>query len=388
MQYACPAPSTEKATMQNMAVLCDGDPMIVLVAGRWCCLLCRRQCTTLQELHEHLSNEMHVEKEAAGRRNGRIVDKPRANSWVLNFAQRALLHAAQLQRKLLTRHDPLHVHKLLGSACALNFAAKGWALLWTAEVCPFDAALAAHAALTASSFLFQLPRSPLALTHGYLNQEIRLHTACFSARALVLISVDALRRWMGMPALDAKSAALCCLPFHLAVDEITRALGAPQVSSIRGHHEVEECRTNVWWFRLTRSSSLRDNVRPLLSGAQFVNNYCLLFGGSRRQGIAFAWLAWSQLNAFLMTLRKKQLISEDGLALSYTTLSAIVTFACLSQAGSPLTSLLVGSALMTLRCMGCNKYLLWLALLAAGGINSVERLKSHVESYTYGTMQE
>jgi len=199
-----------------------------------------------------------------------------------------------------------------------------------------------------------LPRSGLALTHGYLSREVRLHTVFFSARAMMLIAVDEYRHRTAGSYLDATSVALCCLPFHVAVDTATWAYGTPGVSSVRGNHSPPSDALR---------NPLRDFVRPFLSGAQFVNNHALLFGGPSRQGIAFAWLAWSQLNAFLMTLRRKQLISEDGLALSYTMLTVCVTVACLGLATGPMASMFAGTTLMLLRTRGCNKYGLWLGIL-------------------------
>ena len=346
-------------------LLCDGDPMVVFVAGRWCCLLCRRQCKTMEELQAHLQDSSHVAKEAAGRKNGRIVEKPSAMSVARERVSAALRFGSQVRLKLFTRQDWLHVHKLLGVSCALNFGKKSVSLLRTTEVRPCDVALVMHVALAFSSFVFRLPKSTVALTHGYLSQETRLHTVCFSARALTLIVVDEMRAWAEAPLLSARGAGLWCLPFHLAIDAVTRALGTPGITSIRGSHDPgEKCRYHEWWARFTGGASARDAVRPLLSGAQFVNNHALLFGAQRRQGIAFAWLAWSQLNAFLMTLRRKQLISEEGLAASYTLLTTCVTAACLAQAASPLASLSLGALMMALRARGCNKYALWLGLLA------------------------
>ena len=345
-------------------LLCDGDPMVVLVAGRWCCLLCRRQCKTMEELQAHLLDSSHVAKEAAGRESGRIVEKPSAVSVAVKRGKAVLRLCSLLRLKLFTRQDRLHAHKLLGACCAFNFGVKSVVLLRSGELHPCDAALGMHIVLALSSFMFRLPKSTVALTHGYLSQETRLHTVCFSARALSLIFVDALRARAGARWLSAMSAALWCLPFHVAVDATTWALGTPGITSIRGSHDTgEKCRHHEWWARFTGGASARDAIRPLLSGAQFVNNHCLLFGAQRRQGIAFAWLAWSQLNAFLMTLRRKQLISEEGLALSYTLLSVCVTAACLAQATSPLLSIAAGALLMALRARGCNKYALWCCLL-------------------------
>ena len=81
--------------------------------------------------------------------------------------------------------------------------------------------------------------------------------------------------------------------------------------------------------------------------------------------IAFSHLSWVQLNAFSMTLRKKQILTEHGLFGTYALLSLAVTSSCLYHTARPLASLVIGVAMLSLRARGVSKYWLWAGLGAA-----------------------
>ena len=66
-------PEPPAATVAALTLLCDGEPMVAqLATNRWCCLLCRKQSKSVEELNEHLCGEDHRREEAAGRLSGRI----------------------------------------------------------------------------------------------------------------------------------------------------------------------------------------------------------------------------------------------------------------------------------------------------------------------------
>ena len=98
---------------------------------------------------------------------------------------------------------------------------------------------------------------------------------------------------------------------------------------------------------------------------QFTNNHALLHGGGRRAEIAFLLLGWVQINALCMTLRKKALLTEEGLMRAYTLLSVCVTAASLALTRHAAVSLAAGAALLTLRAHGVPKYRLWAGALIA-----------------------
>ena len=137
-----------------------------------------------------------------------------------------------------------------------------------------------------------------------------------------------------------------CLPFHLAADVATRRHGKPGWSSVRGHV-----------LQPMRPADIA--LRRLLSLFQFVNNHAMCFAGHGSAGVAFCQLSWVQLNAFTMTLRKKQLLTAHGLIGVYALLSVLVTVSCLHLTSRPLLSVTWGAALLWFRTCGVSKYALW-----------------------------
>jgi hypothetical protein len=284
----------------------------------------------------------------------------------LGFSTRC---ATSNYHKLATRRDPAHVHKALGTLALFNFATKAACLVRGVPMRALDGWLVVHVALLATGYGFRVPQNPLVLTHGYISEESRAHTLTFSLRSLALILaaelvVDA--QW------TAAVRALLCLPFHLAADMATARLGDPGVSSIRGG-------------RNARSHPPRVVVARVLSAMQFISNHALLFccegggddgaapgdavgAGGAGVPAAFAWLAWCQINAFLLTLHRKQLLSDLGLACAYFALSLAVAAACLAHAARPSVSVATGVLLLVLRAQGINKYALWLGSLAVGSL--------------------
>ena len=263
-------------------------------------------------------------------------------------------------RKLATRQDRFHLHKAFGLICMLNFLYHISALLMHQRFTPANGWLAAHAALALTSRAFYVSERADRVSYGYLTEEIRWHALLFSLRNIAFVVLaEVLRRCLPHVAADDSTLApcffaACALPFHLAVDAATRAHGMPGWTSIRGHATLN--------MLLLPAEHV---VRRALSAMQFINNHALLFGGARRAEIAFLLLAWVQLNAFCMTLRKKAIITEESLMRTYTLLSVLVTAGSLGLATDAVGSLAAGVALVGLRGLGVSKYWLWASALVA-----------------------
>ncbi len=350
-------------------LLCDGQPLLLQFSERnYWCALCHRQATSAALFLEHVQSARHRDAVRKGVESGRVrrwrhpcarlvcEDVPNA----CRAAGRAIWSVACLSlAKLITRQDRAHVHKVLALCCLYNFATKLAALLRTGtmEVC--DGWLLAHAALPLSSFRFIVPGRGDAVNQGFITREVRLHTSLFSLRQLAAVALQLAcgRGWLGARARRPPplAIALVCLPFHALVDLSTARHGAERVTSIRGDHS-----------ELPTRSRAEVCVRAVLSALQFINNHALLRSAERCAETAFLFLAIIQLNAFLMTLRKKQILGPYGLLYAYFALIAVGTALNLGLvARSALHSLALGSGLYVLRRRGWSKYALWAACVAA-----------------------
>ena len=73
----------------------DGEPMVQLRVGYWCCLLCLRQFKSEAHIRKHLSRSaMHAENLAAAAAAGRIVDNAGKSERTGEPAKRSLAAAS------------------------------------------------------------------------------------------------------------------------------------------------------------------------------------------------------------------------------------------------------------------------------------------------------
>ena len=311
------------------------EPSPILLFGHWALEQTRRW------LRGNLYPHLHAHR------------APQATALNVEFASR-------VARKLATRQDRFHLHKLLGLICLLNFTRHVASLLTRGCFDPADGFLLAHAGLALTSRSFHVTRQADKVSNGHLTEEVRWHALLFSLRNLAFIPLHKLLQRYGIAEAALAPAAFMAiaLPFHLAVDKATRVYGEAGWTSIRGHEMQKEYLLPIEVV-----------LRRILSTLQFVNNHALLFGGARRAEIALFGVGWVQINAFCMTLRKKDLISEDGLMHAYALLSVFVTTGCLSLTVNGARSLATGVILLTLRSRGASKYLLWPCALVVGCVD-------------------
>lgn len=236
-------------------------------------------------------------------------------------------------RKLVTRADRGHVHKILGTACLVSFVLH-YCVNW-----PLRGALHAsvpvicmHFLLSASAIQFAVPAKRIDKWPTMIWEEYRMHAIVFSFRALVVALLDGPMRVMG----------ISCV--HIAADEVTRRWGKPGNTTVRGdHHRAKSARVH----RMTRAYALYQHL-ALASHLVGTNSVDLAYN---------AFIA-VQSSAFCMTLHRKGLITH------YT--HAKVYLACIAISGAFIVqSLPAWQTALALVCSyarmhGVAKYPLWL----------------------------
>lgn len=103
--------------------------------------------------------------------------------------------------KLVTKHDPFHVHKLLGGAVLLHFAARITLLVCTGNAFPpsepkkvATMCIMLHAVLSWSSLVFSVPRSRHAGA-PMIWPEFRWHSIIFASRHALCSIVSLHDKW-------------------------------------------------------------------------------------------------------------------------------------------------------------------------------------------------
>ncbi|CAB9529655.1 expressed unknown protein [Seminavis robusta] len=201
------------------------------------------------------------------------------------------------KEQLFTKDDPLHLHKTLGFACLLSYAFRfaragaeqdmGFATHpeWTIPT------ILLHLSLNLSSLEFKIPTQRITTDGGRIWPQYRLHSLVFLSRSLACLVANHWRRQQT----DSDKSIL-----HLWIVLGTMAAGDWASNSVGKH----------------RSNSIRDLKGPVLvkyyfSLTQFLATaMTLVLGWKPRSSVHFYFCFVIQLTAFLMTLRRKHLVSH------------------------------------------------------------------------------
>lgn len=238
-------------------------------------------------------------------------------------------------RKLVTRHDCFHVHKILGTACLVSFMYH-YFVHWpaTGSLGATWPAVALHLALSLSGLQFQVPAKRIKKWPTIIWEEYRLHAVVFSFRAVVVAGLSGFGRVCGIAAV------------HLMSDEVTRRFGEPGNTTVRGKHSHDPSR-RLWW--LTRSYATYQYL-ALASHLAATDSAAL--------DLAFNSFIAVQSSAFCMTLNRKGIMTWKGHAVTY--LVCIIISAAYIVQVLPLPQVALALVFGYGRMQGMNKYPLWL----------------------------
>jgi hypothetical protein len=261
-----------------------------------------------------------------------------------------LLASARARRGLFTHEDKFSLHKTLGFACLLSYAYR-FALVGERDMgftssAGTLASIALHMTLSVSSLVFKIP-TKRTLTHYRIWPEYRLHSIVFAWRALLTMLVTWAEGRLGLTPAYPVNTLLVLLCF---------------CASDFASHSVGEA----------ASKSIRDlDVPPVVQFAfswiQFHGTFnCIL--AMRRYSTLFVYVWIIQLNAFLMTVQRKNLLSSGPLLCIYAFILVFgycVISTEMLRVGWTffLASNAIGNTAAILRLsgtrLGARKYLMW-----------------------------
>ena len=214
-------------------------------------------------------------------------------------------------RRLFTREDPYGVHKSLGLFVLVHFAFYfGWlATVQGREFRDLDmwqddprgiAAVAAHGVLSASSFIFNVPRERVEGA-PMIWQEFRAHNAAFAMRSVCVYAIWWMNRHGGgiLGKAQARLAAVSVVIGTIVVaDAITERL--------RSLDDQTTTRTMPYWSGV--SPSTVKAIKQFYMWSQIGATLTVMV--SESPAVIFVPLFGIQLSSFLMTLVRKGLIES------------------------------------------------------------------------------
>jgi hypothetical protein len=262
---------------------------------------------------------------------------------------------------LITHEDPVHFHKILGISCLCSFF---WRL---SLIGPTDMGFQTypsltiptfmlHWSLTLSSFIFKIPSKRIK-TGDRIWPEYRLHALIFLSRHLSIACVYYYEQYYNLPP-----------NYDINFIIVILTLIAADVSS---------------WSVEHRSGSIREldthpAVKYFFSWMQFGATSGCLFGARRFSPMFYSAFV-VQVNPFLMTLRRKNLLSKSTVLTLYSLMllggfrMAFYEFGVHDPYGfnsfmlqgiitNCATLLRLGPRIPIIRYIQDNKYVLWIIL--------------------------
>ena len=277
-------------------------------------------------------------------------------------------------KQLVTKDDPFHVHKTLGTLCLASYAIR------FSQFSPKESDMAfgtypvytlptlmLHMLLNLSSFKFKIP--PKRISSGYrIWPEYRIHSLIFLMRSLASMGLTWYESTYNLPP-DYR--------WNLVIVLATMA-AADYGSHISGHRSG-----------FARQLDVQPAVKYFFSGMQF-GATAISLHGIRRFSLHYIFCMIIQCNAFLMTIRRKNLATHNVLVGLYG-IMLITGFllANIELIRHPLQQLFLiasSSALATSIRLGPkvtflkplqNKYILWSVIWCL--MQMVRRVESSVD---------
>lgn len=240
---------------------------------------------------------------------------------------------------LFTEEDRFHLHKGLG-LCSLCHFFYRYSLFFAYGSLGFSfsrfdhACMACHQLLSSSSLIFKVIKYRMLKNPLIIYKEYQLHAILFTTRATIPYMLTALDR----PQYIMPAFVLC----HFLVDWTTHTYGTPGVTAVR-----------------VRGNTKRIGVRMARYFFSFYQIVALasLLGGRDAAAMGFNTLGAIQSSAFLMTLRRKNIIGWTTYVFWYS-VALVLSYAYIYHIYG-WRIYLASAIIFGGRIMKVNKYLLW-----------------------------
>lgn len=270
----------------------------------------------------------------------------------------------QIKQQLFTKEDPFHVHKTLGMVALCSylyripqFGEKDMGFFRTGESGDYYVmaflTLLVHACLNISSFEFHIPAKRIQSDGGRIWPQYRFHSLVFSCRGLMCIALNVFYY-------NLSSQSPHVSKFLLPHGNYLVVISTMLMGDIASNYLVKY-----------PSNSIRDLKAPPMIKYYFSVMQFLATGvslvGIRRCSLHYYMVMVVQVTAFLMTLRRKNLVSHEKNILIYAlllaggfTVGVYETYIWDPSQELLWTSAFIGTAAAVLRILcGLNKYVIW-----------------------------
>lgn len=260
---------------------------------------------------------------------------------------RSLSNFQFIVKKLFTDEDKFFVHKILGYGSLLSFIYRYAYVLPREGNLGFHGTtfdfftLGYHMLLSSSSLIFHVLKQRIVDKPLIIYEEYRLHSILFTLRC-VLISLFGTFSYLLENDLQRKIGLGIILLFvHGTVDYVTSKYGKEGITAVRNNNDE-----NYKYIRLFFS------YYQIVALASHV-----VYSGSHLEDLGYNTLIAIQSSTFLMTLRRKGLISWQLYVFWYG--FALVCSMTVMYMHCGLWIFLASAAVFQIRRQNVSKYILW-----------------------------
>ena len=205
---------------------------------------------------------------------------------------------------LITSHDNFNIHKIMGFGCLIHYGYRFSLkllydnMLFTANLYP-----AIHLGLSLSSFIFKVPLHRY-LTKTIIWKELQLHNIIFTSRTVFMMYHALLLNDDDDKYLYYISRLLIIMGHHYMADIITSKYQNNELTTTR---DIKYDTDNIYLIKINKH---------FYSISQIIATTTLLL--SKNQDNGFCIMFPIQLSAFLMTLVRKNIITNNQWHYIYT----------------------------------------------------------------------
>jgi hypothetical protein len=257
-----------------------------------------------------------------------------------------------LIKKLFTEEDKFNVHKIFGLLSLLSYLYRYFYILTTTGRLGIEndffsyLTLAIHTMLSLSSFIFHVLTFRIIENPLIIYEEYRVHAILFTLRA-ILVSVFGLVMHLIPVSVQKVSLIALVLSIHLLVDYVTIKHGRSGVTAVR------VANTDKGFLKFGKLC---------YSYYQFLALACHLIIDQNLKDLGFNAVIAIQSSAFLMTLKRKNIIEWYTHAFFYS-FALFLSMVYMFMAKGTTFFIYVGIVFTARISLNFNKYPLWLVYI-------------------------
>lgn len=254
--------------------------------------------------------------------------------------------------KLITHEDPIHIHKLFGIICILNYGLQYYLYFTKKEPILNIYTILPHIFLHLSSFIFKvLSKRPTENKMSmFIWEELRMHSLIFAWRACFGI-------------IFTQYTQIISLISMICADYVSYKYGTDGISTVRGQH-----------IKVGKRKLIKEISSIFFSVSQF--GATIITSGIMQKSpskiLIFSTLPPIQTSSFGMTLIRKNLINHKIWTIVYS-IELLTTYIIWYIEYKNFNIIILSLLLYFIRVYSISKYIIWCSVFCIHNIYYINK---------------